>query len=75
MGIEAETCRELNRQFADGSFAALKKVGLHNVFERCRHLFGKRARLTIERTGNGTRVTLRLPLVPYQEERTDYRSP
>lgn len=75
VGIEAETCRELNRQFADGSFAALKKVGLHNVFERCRHLFGKRARLTIERTGNGTRVTLRLPLVPYQEERTDYRSP
>ena len=72
-GIDPVVAATLNRQFSTDAAVGIQKVGLHNVFERCRFLFGANARLTIENTGAGTRVTLRLPHREYREGRTDYR--
>lgn len=72
-GIDKTECLALNNQFSNATHVWMNKVGLHNILERARHLFGDQVTLSIANTGSGTRVTLTLPAIPYKDGREGYQ--
>lgn len=69
MGIERARLDALNAELASEESTWLDKVGLHNVIERCRSLFGKEVQLYMVNTGEGTQAVLVFPRMECEAER------
>ena len=67
-GVAEDERQMLNQQFAEATHVWRNKVGLHNVIERARRLFGTAARLYIVNTEHGAKITLELPATPCADE-------
>jgi two-component system, LytTR family, sensor kinase len=68
-GVGMESAQELVREFGQADGLEGTGIGMANVAERLKVLYGDAARMIIEsREGGGTLIRLRLPILPNPEE-------